>query len=101
MYGLESIIDATDLEKQQMWLTLKGNENRNPVSAQLHTLMMRARLNSQRHYEIYSITTSPSISKTDIIQQFQDNPQGMAELIRERGNKIYSDRRETNDIKIT
>ena len=101
-HGLEACVDATDLDKQAMWNTLKDGENaRNSVGATLHYLMMRARLNSQRHYEIYSITADPEITKEDLIQQFTDNPQGMADLIRERGNKIYSDRVDSTKVKIT
>ena len=101
MYGLESCIDATDLDKQAMWNTLKDGENaRNPVGSTLHMLMMRARLNAHRHYEIYSISTSPEITKDCITQMFEDNPQGAAELIRERGNKIFSDRATSNEQRI-
>jgi hypothetical protein len=32
------------------------------------------------------------ITKNDIVDMFNDSPQAMADLIRERGNKIYSDR---------
>lgn len=102
MYGLESCVDATDLDKKAMWDTLKDPENaRNPIGSTLHYLMLRARMNPHRNYEIYSITTTPSITKEDLIQLFEDSPQGAAELIRERGNKIFSDRAKTNSIKIT
>lgn len=101
MYGLESCIDATDLDKQYMWRTLQGNETPNPINSQLQALILRAKMNHQRHYEIYSIATVSEISKKDIIRQFEENPQGMAELIRERGTKIYSDRADLSKVKIT
>jgi len=53
---------------------------------------LRARANSQRHYEVYSVHVDEGITKNDIVDMFNDSPQAMADLIRERGNKIYSDR---------
>lgn len=101
MYGLEACMDITDLDKKLMWETLQqGEDARNPVSSTLHMLLLRARLNSHRHYEIYSITTTPEITKEYLTQMFEDNPQGTAELIREKGNKIFSDR-VSNQVKIT
>lgn len=92
-YGLEHIEDITRLERNVMWDTLKGNEIKMPFS--LNALVLRARFNPQRHYEIYTVITAKSITKDDLITAFKDNPQGIAEMIRERGRKIYSDRETT------
>ena len=63
-------------------------------------LVLRARFNTQRHYEIYAIEVDSSISKDDLVTQFKENPQGMAELIRERGRVIHSDRIKKDDPRI-
>ena len=73
-----------------------GEDPGNPVDREVgriyQSIMMRARVNSQRHYEIYTVQTDPSISKDDMVRMFEENPQHMADLIRERGNQLYSDR---------
>ena len=53
--------------------------------------MMRARLNSQRRYEVYTVAIDSSISEYSIQEMFQKNRAGMINLIRERGTKIFSD----------
>jgi len=41
--------------------------------------------------EIYTFEVEGEISKDEMIGMFEDSPQYFAELIREKGNKIYSD----------
>lgn len=90
MYGLETIINVTEIQDDAIIAGLKGEEfkHKNP----LHYMILRARFNSQRCYEIYSIVTK-DIDKDDFIRLFKDSPQMIVDLIRERGTKIYSDRK--------
>lgn len=105
--GLESCINITDIEKQQVWETLKAKDDSQPktrtshVNQILFSLEMRARYNPQRHYEIYAVEVEDGITEKDIAKMFEDDPQKSAELIRQRGNKIYSDRVNKKNIKIT
>ena len=97
MLGLESIFSIDDAmaevenyEKDKVWKTLKDEpvgKKPNPIPLQL--LIMRARYNSQRSYEIYSFNTT--MSEREIRKIFAEDPQPIVEWIRENGNKIYSD----------
>jgi hypothetical protein len=87
--GLECLFDITDLEGDAMMAGLKNETFRMPFN--LTMLMMRARFNTQRSYEIYIFEVEGTVSKDEMIGMFEDNPQYFAELIREKGNKIYSD----------
>lgn len=98
-YGLEYIEDITSFERRVLWNTIEGTETNLPFS--LNALVLRARYNPQRHYEIYTITTIEDISKEDLVEAFTDNPQGTAEMIRAQGRKIYSDRQDTENRVIT
>ena len=98
--GLEAVVNVTDIEKEILWNTLQDKKGTNKLGQTITHLMMRARYNPQRHYEIYSITVE-GITEEDIREMFENDPQGSAELVRERGNKIFSDRARTNQIKIT
>jgi hypothetical protein len=67
----------------------------------VNAVLFRARANSQRHYEVYTVTMDSGITDQDVRAMFEENPQAMADLIRERGHKIYSDRYNDGDqIKI-
>jgi len=97
MLGLESIFSIDDAmlevenyEKEKVWKTLKEEsigKRPNPIPLQL--LIMRARANSQRSYEIYSFSTT--MSEREVRKIFAEDPQPIVEWIRENGNKIYSD----------
>jgi hypothetical protein len=64
-------------------------------------MLLRARVNGQRHYELYAIDCQDAISKEDIAQMFEDDPQAAADLFRSRGHRLYSDRAEKNRVRIT
>lgn len=98
--GLEAVINITDYEKETTWATLKNEDPPVKLGSMVNHLMLRARANSQRHYEIYTMQVEEGITDEDIRDMFKNDPQGSADLIRDRGNKIYSDRRNTVDTKI-
>jgi len=87
--GLECLFDISDLEYDGMISSLKGEASKAPFN--IGMMMMRARYNSQRAYEIYSFTTTPSITEDDIRNLFEEDPQNIVDSIRKLGNKIYSD----------
>lgn len=89
MYGLESIINVTEMYDDAIISGLKGERVRH--SNPIQYMILRARYNSQRCYEIYSICSS-DITQDDFVRLFKDNPQMIVDIIRERGVKIYSDR---------
>lgn len=98
--GLECIFDVTALSKEAVWATLKGDS---PPKTPFNLAMMklRARYNSQRSYEIYTFTSAIGISKQDIEELFDTDPQFIAEWIRAHGNKLYSDYFKPTRAKIT
>jgi hypothetical protein len=97
--GLEFVGDYTDYAQDQMWATLQGKKSEKTFVNLMH-LQLRARYNSQRHYEIYLVNATEGITADDIRAMFDADPQTAADLIRERGFKYYSDRVETNKVKI-
>ena len=93
--------EGPQIEKEILWNTLQDKKGTNKLGQTITHLMMRARYNPQRHYEIYAITVAEGITEEDIRTMFENDPQGSAELVRKRGNKIFSDGAQTNQIKIT
>ena len=103
--GIESIVPISQYEhwdKQNLirMLSEKRTE-RNPLDSIMHNLLLRARYNPQRHYEIYAVDCDSSLDEAFWREQWDKYPQETAELIRERGHKIYSDRENRSRIKIT
>jgi hypothetical protein len=90
--GLESVLNATDLENENLLHALKTGSTKSELGRYIFMMKIRAQANTQRHYEIYSVATDDSITEQDLRRQFHENPQGMADLIRERGQQIHSDR---------
>jgi hypothetical protein len=96
--GLEYIEDLTEIEHNITWSALQGKTAK-PMP-NLNHLTLRARYNSQRHYEIYIIEATEGITKDDIAIMFEENPQQAADTIRRLGKKLYSDRVDLNRVKI-
>jgi hypothetical protein len=87
--GLECLFDITNTEHDAMIAGLKNEPFKMPFN--IGTLMLRARYNSQRSYEIYSFSTDTDVSYDDVKEMFDSDPQGIVDLVRRKGRKIYSD----------
>jgi hypothetical protein len=95
--GLEHIIDVSKHEKEidawekrKIWNTLKDNNLIEPKPrTPLQMMIIRARANSQRHYEIYGFTST--VNEKVVRSMFKDDPQIIVNWIRKNGHKIYSD----------
>ena len=101
MHGLEACVNIGDMDRQKTFDILRGVENTSNPNQIANAIMLRARFNPQRFYEIYALDVDPSISVEDIKDAFESDPQGMAELVRKRGRCLHSDRVSKNNIRIT
>lgn len=86
--GLEALINISEHERESIVAILQGNEVRwqNPIQA----MILRARFNSQRHYEIYVFESE--LSESVIRSLFDSDPHVIADTIRRIGQCLYSDR---------
>lgn len=87
--GLEAVKEFPDTALDT-WARLQNKPV--PSRPNLNMWQLRARCNSQRHYEIYIITAVAGITETDICDMFEADPQTAADTIRRIGQKFYSDR---------
>lgn len=98
MTGLECLINVTTIqnqhekwEKENLFRILKDQtKSLKPANVPLDMMILRARYNSQRHYEIY--TFDSELSEKYIKQTFESDPQVMVDAIRNVGHELYSDR---------
>jgi hypothetical protein len=96
-YGLEAV-EAVPDPAETTFALLKGTEPPRPPNI-LHW-QLRARYNTQRHYEIYIITATPGIDCDDIREMFEADPQTAADTIRRIGHQYYSDRVQEDKVVI-
>ena len=95
--GLESLHDVgyhmdryNQWEKQKVVAILKEERiPARPTGIPLQMLILRAKANSQRAYEIYEFNST--IEYDELKEAFNDNPQPIVEWIRENGKQVYSD----------
>jgi predicted RNA-binding protein (virulence factor B family) len=99
--GLECCIDVTADQQRRMWQKLKGEQVSETAIPNYQHLLLRARVNSQRHYEIYSVEATDGITAEDIREMFEASPQSAADTIRRLGHCLHSDRAERNRVLIT
>jgi len=97
-YGLENIAELPD-PALHTFAVLKNEKP--PATPNINMWALRARFNTQRHYEIYIINTTPEIERDDIRAMFEADPQTAADTVRRLGQRFYSDRRADHEIKIT
>jgi len=103
--GLESVVPISQYEPidaENTFRILNDEEPvRNPLNSIIQMMMLRGRINGQRHYELYAIDCEASITKEDLEQMFEDDSQAAADLIRNRGHKMFSDRAVKKRVVIT
>ena len=95
--GLESLHDVdyhmnryNEWERQKVVAILKEEQiPARPTGIPLQMLILRARANSQRSYEIYEFNST--IEYDELKEAFNDNPQPIVEWIRVNGKQVYSD----------
>lgn len=95
--GLECLFDVdahmnmhNEWEKQKVVAILKEEQlPAKPTGIPLQMLILRAKFNSQRAYEIYEFNST--LKYKELTEAFNDNPQPIVEWIRENGKKVYSD----------
>lgn len=97
--GLECLQDITEYhpdnwDKNQLMAVMMGKPyNRAPIHAQIAQMIMRARFNPQRNYEIYIQQSDDGITAGEFAAVFNANPQHWADWVREHHSvKLYSDR---------
>ena len=99
--GLECCIDVTEDQQRRMWQKLKGELVSESAIPNYQHLLLRARFNSQRHYEIYTVEVTDGITAEDIRDMFEASPQTAADTIRRLGHCMHSDRAEKHRVAIT
>lgn len=87
--GFEVLEDVSAWERQSLLDTIAGKQLK-PAPLNLQALMLRARFNPQRNYEIYSLSVNDEVDDATLQEMATQQPQALVDLIRKLGNKLYS-----------
>ena len=99
--GLECCIDVTADQQRRMWQKLKSEPMSESTIPNYNHLLLRAKVNSHRHYEIYTVEATDGITAEDIREMFEASPQTAADTIRRLGHCMHSDRATKDRVLIT
>jgi hypothetical protein len=103
-HGIESIVPITEYEDQaklDMWNILKEKPTgKNPIDDILGSMLMRARFNAERSYEVYAMDCDEGITQEDLFDFWDTCPQAAADLTREKGVRLFSNRNKSRPIQI-
>jgi hypothetical protein len=103
-HGIESIVPITQYEDQHkldIWNILQEKPTgKNPIDDILGAMTMRARFNAERSYEIYAMDCDDGITEEDLFQFWDASPQTAADLTREKGVRLFSNRNKNRPIQI-
>ena len=97
--GLECIFNLSEWkvkddlwEQSKIWSTLKDEAHHPRELVPLQQMILRAKFNTQRFYEIYTFRTDPGIDEETVRELFETSPQFIVDFIRKNGTQVYSDR---------
>ena len=102
--GVEFLDDITryhpdNWARANLFNAIKENKLPDCNYPNLFAITMRARANSQRHYEIYVFTSEDEIEEEDILDWARKDPQSFADWVREHHTvKIWDDRAKTKPV---
>lgn len=96
--GLEGLFNWTADEHNRLFVVLQSGKPPMPASSIISTMVMRARANPQRHYEVYAFNAS--LEDEEVRELFETQPQATVDWIREHGEKIFSDRANPNPMPV-
>ena len=98
--GFEAIVNLSEIDQASIMAKMGDNEPRETVNGVLNMLSMRARFNQARQMEVWLLKFDESIEEATLWEQCQSDPQAMATLARENGEKVFSDYQKNKSSKV-
>lgn len=92
--GFECLVDITSYERQALLANIKGDPL--PAGVNVNMLMLRARFNPQRSPEIWAFEST--VDEETLRELCDDDPQLLANTIRECGHNIFRTPKPTRKI---
>lgn len=95
--GFEAIVDLTDWYLESSMDVLRNGQLKKPPVS-LQALEMRARFNPHRNPEVWILHTTEDFTEDSLREVAEENPQLLADLIREKGKPVYQNKGYTGNV---
>lgn len=87
--GVDTLVPWDDLKQEAMLATLSGKQPKDRLNTQINMMIVRARANEQRWPEVWAYDTSEDYEVDFMRKMWEDMPQGMADMVRDKGTNLY------------
>ena len=87
--GVDTLIPWDELKADDMLRILAGKKSKDSASQRIGMIILRAQANTQRWPEVWAYDTSEDYPYEEMLEQWQEVPQGMANLVREKGTNLF------------
>ena len=99
MFGLDGLVNMTRAEQEHIIAVLAADDPKKVSRAHsnpLHYMLMRAKFNEQRNFEVYAFISE---LEEDVIEEmFKTDPQAIADAIRRVGKCLHGQRPRRNQV---
>lgn len=87
--GVDTLVPWDDLKQEAMLEKLAGRRPKERLNLQISMMITRAQANEQRWPEVWAYDTSEDYDVDFMREMWNDMPQGMADVVREKGTNLY------------
>lgn len=87
--GLDWLVDCDSINAEDTMKWMGGEKYGNNLGQTIFLAVMRAKANPQRFPEVWAYSTDFDVSEDQMTEMWNDNPQGMADLVRKKGRNFY------------
>jgi len=103
-HGVETFVNITDWHPDR-WAEAnlfdsirEGKIQSKAFPVNVSALLLRARFNTQRNYEVYVFTADDTVEESEIKLWFEQDPQAFVDWVRENhSSKLWDDRARPKD----
>ena len=87
--GVDTLLPWDDLKADDMLTILAGRKSKDRLNNRVSMMILRARANEQRWPEVWAYDTTEDYEEEFMREMWHDAPQGMANVVREKGTCLY------------
>jgi len=92
--GVDTLIPWDDLKAEDMLTVLAGKKSKERLNNRINMMVVRAQANHQRFPEVWAYDTSEDHDYEDMRKMWEEMPQSLADLVREKGTNLFKHHRE-------
>ncbi len=96
--GVDTLIPWDELKGDDMIAVLSGKKPKNNGNQRVNIMILRAKANHQRFPEVWAYDTADDFEYEEMRKMWEETPQQIADLVREKGTNLFKYAREKSVI---